>query len=101
MVASWRCPDDDHVCYSATCDHGARCDRKAGERLKPHRRPDFDAIVTGWGADSLDDLMARCELMRDFWAANLSLLPAEHKIAKAMTTRLLSLGGISPFPELN
>lgn len=67
----------------------------------PLRRPEFDAITLGWGSDGIDDLLARCELVRDFWAANLPLSQAEHKIALAMNARLCELGGISQVPRMN
>jgi hypothetical protein len=60
------------------------------------RRPEFDAICDGWGGDGLDDLMARVQLMLEFWRANFPLLPAERKVASAMGARICSLGGINP-----
>lgn len=61
--------------------------------LKPqHRRPEFDEISTGWGADALPDLRARCELLDDFWAKHGGLTQAERKIADAMLKRLRGLG---------
>ncbi len=62
---------------------------------QPLRRPEFDAIANGWGGDGLDDLMARLQLLAEWWQANFPLTPAEHKIARAMTKRLTDLGGIT------
>jgi hypothetical protein len=58
------------------------------------RRPEFDLITQGWGSDGLIDLMARCELMAEFWTKNFPLTMAERKIANAMIDRLKELGGI-------
>ena len=62
----------------------------------PQRRPEFDDLTSGWGADSFDDLMARCHLLKDWWATNFPLTMAELKVASAMTTRLRALGGQPP-----
>lgn len=48
------------------------------------RRKEFDDLTMGWGSDSTDDLLARCELLSEWWQGNFPLLPAEHKIARAM-----------------
>ena len=60
------------------------------------RRAEFDAIATGWGTDALLDLHARLELLAEFWRENFPLNPAEHKMARAMITRLHTLGGTAP-----
>lgn len=64
------------------------------------RRQEFDSIVEGWGSDDLDDLIARVELLREFWAKHMPLTPAEHKIARAIIKRLGHLGGID-IPEFH
>lgn len=60
------------------------------------RRKEFDAIANGWGSDDLDDLMARSELVSEFWHKNFPLTPAELKIARAMAAHLRKLGGLPP-----
>lgn len=60
----------------------------------PPRRKAFDEICDGWGSDDLDDLMARVELLSEFWFANFPLSAAELKVARAMSKRLHELGGI-------
>ena len=60
------------------------------------RREEFDSITLGWGADSFDDLMARCQLLADWWKGNFPLTMAEMKVTRAMTTRLRNLGGLPP-----
>lgn len=60
------------------------------------RSEEFDALTSGWGADDLDDLTARCELLGAYWKEHLPLSQAEHKIAKAMQKRLCELGGLLP-----
>ncbi len=63
--------------------------------LKPNqRRPEFDEITTGWGADGLDDLLARCQLLSEFWTASGGLTDAERKVANAMRARLMTLGNV-------
>ena len=62
--------------------------------MNPPRRPEFDAICDGWGSDNLDDLMARTQLLSEFWQKNFPLTSAEHKVARAMTKRLGELGGV-------
>ena len=59
------------------------------------RRPEFDAIADGWGSDGLDDLMARVELLIEYWRTHMPLTAAEHKVARAINARLTVLGGIS------
>lgn len=63
---------------------------------QPHRRPDFDDLVAGWGSDSTDDLVARCQLVAEWWADHFPLSLAENKVAAAMTRRLRHLGGLPP-----
>lgn len=57
-------------------------------------RPEFDAIVTGWGSDDLEDLGARVELVLEFWESHLPLTRAEHKIVGAISERYVKLGGL-------
>lgn len=66
------------------------------EPRKLHRRPEFDAIVQGWGGDDLDDLVARLQLLVEFWQKWIPLSSAELKVARAMQKRLGELGGIAP-----
>lgn len=65
----------------------------------PPRRPAFEEITAGWGCDSFDDLMARCQLLAEWWQDNFPMSMAENKVATAMTRRLRVLGGLPP-PEL-
>lgn len=58
-------------------------------------RPGLTAIADGWGSDSLDDLVARTQLLSEWWQANFPLSNAELKIARAMSRRLCELGGIA------
>jgi hypothetical protein len=60
------------------------------------RRAGFDEICDGWGRDGLGDLVARIELLVEYWRANFPLSAAEVKVAHAMTKRLGDLGGIAP-----
>ena len=60
------------------------------------RRPAFDELVSGWGADSFDDLMARCQLLAEWWRDHMPLSLAEVKVARAMSHRLRTLGGLPP-----
>lgn len=60
----------------------------------PPRRPEFDEIANGWGSDGLPDLMARVELLLEYWKANFPLSPAELKVARAITKRASDLGGM-------
>lgn len=62
----------------------------------PHRREAFEDICTGWGNDGLDDLLARVQLLTEWWTANFPLRPAELRIARAMAKRLSELGGLPP-----
>lgn len=66
------------------------------ENRPPPRRPAFDEISSGWGADTLDDLTARCELLAEWWVEHLPLSLAELKVARAMSARLHNLGGLPP-----
>lgn len=59
-------------------------------------RFEFDAITCGWGADRLEDLLARAELLADWWGDNFPLSEAEIKIARAITRRIGELGGDVP-----
>lgn len=53
--------------------------------IKPHRRPEFDAIADGWGSDTIQDLTARMELLVEFQNANGGTLSlAEDKVMRAM-----------------
>lgn len=63
---------------------------------KPLRRPAFDEIANGWGGDKLDDLLARAQLLHEWWAENFPLQPAELKVARAIIKRLTDLGGVTP-----
>lgn len=63
------------------------------------RRKEFDDIANGWGSDGLDDLMARCQLIAEWWAANFPLTAPELKVARAMNKRINELGGLPP-PEV-
>lgn len=65
------------------------------DRLPP-RRQEFDGLVAGWGGDSLEDLLARCQLLAEWWAGHLPLSGPELKVARAMDARLRALGGIPP-----
>lgn len=62
----------------------------------PLRRQEFDSLTAGWGADSFDDLMARCQLLAEWWRDYMPLSMAELKMARAMSQRLRMLGGIPP-----
>jgi hypothetical protein len=63
--------------------------------LKPtQRRKEFDELVTGWGADKLDDLVARCELLGELFTTLGGWTDAEQKIVTAMRRRLEDLGGL-------
>lgn len=63
--------------------------------LKPTLvRDDFSAIVSGWGGDGLDDLVARAQLMAEWWRDHVPLTMAEHKIARAIKKRISDLSGI-------
>lgn len=66
------------------------------QESRPHRRAEFEQITAGWGADGYDDLMARCQLLADWWKGNFPLTMAEMKVTKAMTNRLRHLGGLPP-----
>jgi hypothetical protein len=66
------------------------------EDRPPPRSPDFDELTQGWGSDSFDDLVARCELLLEYWRAHFPLPPAELKVARAMIRRMVELGGIEP-----
>lgn len=61
----------------------------------PLRRPEFDSITMGWGADSIEDLTARIELAAE-WCQALggiaALTPAEKKIVQRMIERQVMLG---------
>jgi hypothetical protein len=59
---------------------------------KPHRRPDFDAIVMGWGSDNFDDLTARIELVALFVGSEGALTEAEDRTVKMMIDRQITLG---------
>ncbi len=59
---------------------------------EPHRRPEFDSLVQGWGSDSFEDLSARIELAAEWTLANKPLKPAEEKIVTAMIARQVQLG---------
>lgn len=68
--------------------------------MKPHqRRPEFDEITTGWGADCVEDLTARCELLVEWYRAGGGYSAAELKIANAMERRLRELGGAMPIAK--
>lgn len=58
-------------------------------------RAGFEEITRGWGADRLDDLTARCQLLAEWWGHNFPLSHAEYRIAKAMRRRVCELGGIA------
>lgn len=60
------------------------------------RRPEFDTIADGWGADSVADLAARCQLLAEWWGQHFPLTLAELKVARAMSQRLRNLGGFPP-----
>lgn len=62
----------------------------------PVRRAEFEALTRGWGSDGFDDLMARCQLLAEWWKGNFPLTMAEMKVTKAMTGRLRALGGLPP-----
>ncbi len=65
--------------------------------LKPHqRRPEFEEITQGWGADGVADLTARCELMVEYYRKLGGYTAAELKVANAMERRLRELGGTMP-----
>lgn len=66
-----------------------------GQHAPPPRRPEFDAIVQGWGADQLDALDARWDLVQE-WLAGPGggrFSVAEGKILKAMDERRKKLCG--------
>ena len=68
--------------------------------MKPNqRRPEFDEITQGWGADSLEDLTARCELLVEWYRLGGGYSAAELKIATAMQRRLEELGGTMPIAK--
>lgn len=65
--------------------------------MKPNqRRAEFDMIADGWGGDGLADLLARCELMVEYYRKLGGYTAAELKIANAMEKRLRELGGRMP-----
>lgn len=65
--------------------------------LKPTKtRQGFDEITQGWGADSVEDLTARCELLVEHYRELGGYTAAELKIANAMERRLKELGGTMP-----
>lgn len=65
--------------------------------MKPNqRRPEFDEITQGWGADGVADLTARCELLVEHYRELGGYTAAELKIANAMQRRLEELGGTMP-----
>lgn len=65
--------------------------------LKPNQtRSEFDEITQGWGADELEDLFARCELLVEYFRCLGGFTAAELKIANAMQKRLEELGGTMP-----
>ena len=67
-----------------------------GLEASPVRREEFENLTRGWGTDSFDDLMARCQLLADWWKGNFPLTMAEMKVTRAMTGRLRNLGGLPP-----
>lgn len=60
------------------------------------RREEFDTIADGWGADSVANLAARCQLLAEWWEQHFPLTLAELKVARAMSQRLRNLGGLPP-----
>lgn len=63
----------------------------------PLRRPEFDAITTGWGSDACADLGARIELATE-WVNSIggraAMTPAERKVLDAMLARHFLLEGV-------
>lgn len=65
--------------------------------LKPNKtREEFDALTQGWGADGVEDLTARCELLVEYYRHWSGYTAAELKIANAMERHLRDLGGTMP-----
>lgn len=58
---------------------------------KPARRPEFDEITMGWGADGLEDLKARIALTLELLLHGPEASAAEDKILGAMLDRQVKL----------
>lgn len=69
-------------------------------RYSEPRRLEFYEISEGWGGDDLPDLVARAELLAEWWGKNFPLSPAERKIMRAISKRLGELGGVE-LPEMH
>lgn len=63
-----------------------------GALIKPgQRRYEFDEAAQGWGADTLEDLKARAELLDELWTRLSGFTSAELKVRNAIAARIRTL----------